>query len=371
MRAAYGLLITTVLITGGAGFIGSHIVEATLEAGLEPIVLDLREPPVEVEHIRGDIRDPEVVQRAVSGADLVCHQAAMVGLGVDLDDMPDYVAHNDLGTAVLLRALRRSRPRRLILASSMVVYGEGRYRCAAHGPVAVPPRTGQDLRAGRFDPLCPECQDRLISEPIAETAPCEPRNVYSATKLHQEHLAYAFARETGTPVTVLRYHNVYGPRMPRNTPYAGVAALFSAALAAGRAPRVFEDGAQLRDFVHVRDVARANLLALTAPEPVPGPLNVCSGTPRSVGELASALHTAAFPGAPQPVVTGEFRLGDVRHVFADPARAAKMLEFRAREDFAAEIGELAHRGFSSPDRSPECVVAERLTRGLAGRDQLQ
>jgi dTDP-L-rhamnose 4-epimerase len=333
--------VTKVLITGGAGLIGSHVVDAALEAGLEPVVLDLREPHVNVEHICGDVRDAALIERVVRGAELVCHQAAMVGLGVDLDDMPGYVAHNDLGTAVLLRALRRSRPRRVVLASSMVVYGEGQYRCAEHGAATALPRTVGDLRARRFDPVCRECQRQLVPQPITENAPCDPRNVYAATKLHQEHLAYAFARETGTPVTVLRYHNVYGPRMPRSTPYAGVAALFADALGAGRAPRVFEDGAQLRDFVHVRDVARANVLALTAPVSVTGAINVCSGVPRSVGELASTLHAVAFPGAPGPTVTGEFRLGDVRHVFADPARAARELGFRAQEDFATGIAELA------------------------------
>jgi dTDP-L-rhamnose 4-epimerase len=165
--------------------------------------------------------------------------------------------------------------------------------------------------------------------------------VYAATKLHQEHLAGVFARETGIPVTALRYHNVYGPRMPRDTPYAGVAALFADALAAGRRPRVFEDGAQLRDFVHVRDIARANLLALTSTTAVDGPVNVCSGNPRSVGELADALHAGAYPDAPPPVVTGEFRAGDVRHVFADPGRADRELGFRAREDFRLGIAELA------------------------------
>jgi dTDP-L-rhamnose 4-epimerase len=333
--------VTKVLITGGAGFVGSHIIESVLEAGLDTVVLDRHRPHADVEHIRGDVRDPASVRRAAAGAELVCHQAAMVGLGVDLDDMPAYVTHNDLGTAVLLRALARERPRRLVLASSMVVYGEGRYRCPRHGTVAVRPRAAEDLRAGRFDPVCPDCRRVPVAEPISEGAPADPRNVYAATKLHQEHLACTFARETGVPVTILRYHNVYGPGMPRDTPYAGVAALFADALAAGRPPRVFEDGEQLRDFVHVRDVARANVLALTAPEPVTGSLNVCSGTPRSVGELAHALRDGAFPGAPEPVVTGEFRLGDVRHVFADPSRAARTLGFHAREDFAAGICELA------------------------------
>jgi dTDP-L-rhamnose 4-epimerase len=304
-------------------------------------VLDLRHPHLDVEHVIGDVRDADLVERAASGVELVCHQAAMVGLGVDLDDMSSYVAHNDLGTAVLLRALARKRPRRLVLASSMVVYGEGRYGCPQHGTITVPPRVPSDLRAGRFEPVCPRCRRALAPEPVSEDAPVDPRNVYAATKLHQEHLAQAFARETGIPVTALRYHNVYGPRMPRDTPYAGVAALFADALARGRAPRVFEDGAQLRDFVHVRDVARANVLALTAPTPATGPINVSSGTPRSVGELASALHTVAYATAPAPAVTGEFRMGDVRHIFADPARAARELGFRAQEDFLLAIAELA------------------------------
>jgi dTDP-L-rhamnose 4-epimerase len=333
--------MTRVLITGGAGFVGSHIVEAAHDAGLEPMVLDLRTPHIDVEHIVGDIRDADLVERAVRDVELVCHQAAMVGLGVALDDMPSYVAHNDFGTAVLLRALARSRPRRLLLASSMVVYGEGRYNCPEHGSVTVPPRTASDLEAGRFDPVCSTCELALVPEAVSEDAPVDPRNVYAATKLHQEQLANAFARETGIPVAALRYHNVYGPRMPRDTPYAGVAALFADALARGRAPGVFEDGLQLRDFVHVRDVARANALALVAPTPVTGPFNVSSGIPRSVGELARALRALAYPAAPQPVVTGGFRIGDVRHIFADPGRAARELGFRAQEDFALGIAEIA------------------------------
>jgi dTDP-L-rhamnose 4-epimerase len=333
--------MTRVLITGGAGFIGSHVIEAALEVGLEPLVLDLRRPGVAVEHVVGDIRDADLVERVVRDVQLVCHQAAMVGLGVDLGDMPSYVAHNDLGTAILLRALSSSSVERLVLASSMVVYGEGRYRCPEHGTVAVPPRTLEDLRAGRFDPACGVCARPLEPQTITEDAPPDPRNVYAATKLHQEHLARAFARETGTAVTALRYHNVYGPGMPRDTPYASVAALFADALARGRAPMVFEDGAQLRDFIHVRDVARANVLALTASRPVDGALNVSSGTPRSVGELARALHRFAYPASPQPIVTGEFRTGDVRHIFADPYRATRELGFRAGEDFAKGIEELA------------------------------
>ena len=334
-------MATRVLVTGGAGFIGSHIVEAALEAGLDPVVLDLRAASADVEQVVGDVRDAGTVKRALRGVELVCHQAAMVGLGVDLDDMPDYAAHNDFGTAVLLRAMRGSLARRLVLASSMVVYGEGRYICSEHGPVPVRPRAVADLRHRRFDPICTSCERGLVPQAVGEDAPLDPRNVYAATKLHQEHLARAFSRETEVPVTALRYHNVYGPRMPRDTPYAGVAALFADALARGRAPRVFEDGAQIRDFVHVRDVARANVLALTARRPVDGPLNVSSGVPRSVGELAVTLRAHAYPGSPAPLVTGEFRPGDVRHIFADPSRAERELGFRAIEDFRSGITELA------------------------------
>jgi dTDP-L-rhamnose 4-epimerase len=335
-----------ILVTGGAGFIGSHIVDALLDRGHEVRVLDTflkaahRERPgyldPRAELIEGDVRDPGVVARAVDGVSAVSHQAAMVGLGVDLGDIADYVSHNDLGTAVLLRALSGFRGP-FVLGSSMVVYGEGRYRCTEHGIVAPPPRSSEDLEAGRFEPPCPRCGRELHAMAVPEDAPLDPRNVYAATKVAQEHLCAAFARETGATVTALRYHNVYGPRMPRDTPYAGVASIFRSALAAGRAPRVFEDGAQRRDFVHVRDVAVANVQALEAG--APGAFNVASGTPRSVGEMADALARATE--GPQPQVTGEWRAGDVRHVFASPKRAATVLGFRAEEDFEAGMREFA------------------------------
>jgi dTDP-L-rhamnose 4-epimerase len=351
--------MSRVLVTGGAGFVGSHVVDALLARGDDVRILDALHPAAHAakpdyldpraEFVAGDVRDGAVVAAALRGVDRVCHQAAMVGLGTDIGDIADYVSHNDLGTAVLLRELARARfAGRLVLASSMVVYGEGRYACAEHGRVRPGPRRPADLAAGQFEPPCPRCGAALKPHSIPEDAPADPRNVYAATKLHQEHLAAAFSRETGVPVTALRYHNVYGPRMPRDTPYAGVASIFASALAAGRAPRVFEDGGQLRDFVHVRDVARANVLALTAPEAVPGAFNVASGTPRSVGEMAHALHAASLAGAPAPVTTGDYRLGDVRHVFASAARAAERLRFRAREPFDAGMAEFATAALRGP-----------------------
>jgi dTDP-L-rhamnose 4-epimerase len=337
-----------VLVTGGAGFIGSHVVDALLAGGAEVRVVDslvahagvpdYLDPAVELRV--ADISTPGVAEAAVAGVDAVCHQAAKVGLGVDFGDVGGYVTDNDLGTARLLEALwRRSFTGRLVLASSMVVYGEGRYRCPQHGDVRPGPRTEADLAAGCFEPACPVagCDQRATWATIDETAPVDPRNVYAATKLHQEHLCSLWASEAGASVVALRYHNVYGPRMPRDTPYAGVASIFRSAVAAGRAPEVYEDGGQTRDFVHVTDVARANVLALTAPVEATIACNVASGVPHTVADLAGAL---ARPGL-EPVITGKWRLGDVRHVVASPARAAQALGFVAAVDFAAGMADFA------------------------------
>ena len=345
-----------VLVTGGAGFVGSHITDALVAASHEVRVVDALLPtahdgppdwrPDGADLRWGDLRDPDVARAAVAGASAVCHQASMVGLGADVGDIADYVAHNDLATAQLLRALAEAHFRgRIVLASSMVVYGEGRYRCAEHGVVVPPPRALTDLEAGRFEPRCPACRRALTAESVPEDAPMDPRNVYAATKLHQEHLLAAFAREVdGVAVTALRYHNVYGPRMPRDTPYAGVASIFRSALERGEAPRVFEDGRQCRDFVHVADVARANVLALTRDEPAPGAFNVASGTPRTVGEMASALSQ----GRVAPVVTAAFRRGDVRHVFASVDRARDLLGFSASIGLEDGMREFATAALRSP-----------------------
>ena len=332
--------VRRILVTGGAGFVGSHVVDLLVDADYEVVVLDSLvahpdgPPPwlrPEAELIVADVRDPDAWLRAARGVDAVCHQAARVGLGIDFSDVGRYVADNDLGTAIGLWGLHElGFAGRIVLASSMVVYGEGRYTCAAHGDVRPGPRTQRDLDAGRYEPPCPDCGAALAWAAITEDALLDPRNVYAATKLHQEHLCAVYGREHDVAVSALRYHNVYGPRMPRDTPYAGVASIFGSAVERGEAPRVFEDGGQTRDFVHVVDVARANVAALTADEPVPGPFNVASGTPRTVLDLARAV--CAGTGL-EPSVVGGGRLGDVRHVVASPAKAERQLGFRAVEPF--------------------------------------
>ncbi|MCB0828501.1 MAG: NAD-dependent epimerase/dehydratase family protein [Solirubrobacterales bacterium] len=342
-----------VLVTGGEGFIGSHVVDLLVEAGRDVRVVDCLHPAAhsgrpgylnpDAEYVTADLEDRSAFEAVLDGVEAVCHQAAMVGLGKDFGDAEDYVAANCLGTARLLSAMsRRDFRGPLVLASSMVVYGEGGYSCPEHGPVRPPARSPEDLQGGRFEPRCPDCGAELAPFPIGEETPPDPRSVYAATKLHQEHLCGLFARECdGVRYTALRYHNVYGPRMPRDTPYAGVASIFRSSLAEGRPPAVFEDGGQIRDFVHVRDVARANLLALDAGPDACGTYNVASGRPRTIIEMASLLAEAAGTGAPPPQVTGQFRLGDVRHVFADAGRARDRLGFTAEIGLEAGMSEFA------------------------------
>jgi dTDP-L-rhamnose 4-epimerase len=335
-----------VLLTGGAGFIGRHVHAELTRAGHETRVFDSfradvhRSPRPDATAIVGDVRDPSAVDAALDGVDSVIHLAAKVGLGVDVQDLPDYADTNVTGTATLLAAMAGRGVSRLVLASSMVVYGEGLGRCAQHGPVAPGQRLETQLRQGSFESPCPVCRQPLSPMAVPETARLDPRNAYAVSKLAQEQLAASWARSTGATVTSLRYHNVFGPGLPRDTPYAGVAAIFLSALRRNLAPRVFEDGGQRRDFVHVRDVAAATVAALDVAGPDGQALNIGSGTARTVGELAAAL--AHVTGGPAPVISGDYRLGDVRHITADCRLARTVLDWQPGESFLAGIAELAH-----------------------------
>jgi len=340
---------STVMVTGGVGFIGRHVVGAALAAGHDLRVLDSLEPsshptppvlPPGATFVRADVRDTPAVTDALRGVDVVVHLAAKVGLGVHLADMGDYASVNDVGTASVLTAADAAGVGSVVLASSMVVYGDGRYRCPAHGNVAPAARTVAQLEAGQFDPPCPVCGDALEPELTTESAPTDPRNSYAVSKLAQELYARVWSDVTGGRVTALRYHNVYGPGMPRNTPYAGIAAVFRSQLLAGDPPRVYEDGRQRRDFVHVRDVAAATVAAIGDTQPGLRVYNIGSGEVRTVGELAVALATSI--GGPPPVVTGQYRAGDVRHITASAARARAELHWAPTVGFADGIAELVH-----------------------------
>lgn len=343
-----------VVVTGGAGFIGSAVLRALSASSAEVVVVDSLRADVHrdggraardrlaalgVQLVPADVRDLTAMRDALAGADAVVHLAAKVGLGVDLDDLDDYVSSNSLGTAVVLRACHAAGVRRVVQASSMVIYGEGAYTCPAHGSVAPAPRAAARLANGEFDPPCPRCGADLSPGLVDEDAPTDPRNTYAATKVAQEQLAAVWARETGGTCTSLRLHNVYGPGMPRSTPYAGVAAIFWSAAADGKPPQVFEDGGQRRDFVHVDDVARAFVAGLARADSGHAAYNVGSGVVHTIGDLAAEL--ASLAGAPAPEVTGAFRLGDVRHITASSARAARELGWRATVPFRAGLAGLS------------------------------
>jgi dTDP-L-rhamnose 4-epimerase len=340
-----------VLLTGGAGFIGGHVLAELLNRGHDVRVLDSLRPdvhrdpdgwttPTDVEALIGDVRDAAILDRALVGVDAVIHLAAKVGLGLAIGDMPDYASSNDVGTAELLVAMARADVLRLTLASSMVVYGEGFGRCAEHGQVRPAPRLESALAQGQFEPPCPVCGRPLDNLLVAEDTPFDPRNAYASSKAAQEFYASNWARATGGAAAMMRYHNVYGPGMPRDTPYAGVASIFTSALRRGEAPQVFEDGWQRRDFIHVRDVAAATVVACEGQMDGVAAYNVGSGTPRTVGDMAAALATAL--NGPSPVVTGQYRLGDVRHITADSSRLRATFGWRPLVDFSEGMAEFAY-----------------------------
>ncbi len=342
-----------VLLTGAAGFIGSRVDAALRSAGHDVVAVDALLPaahgpnPVLPKGChRVDVGDGEALAPLLDGVDLVCHQAAMVGAGVDAADAPAYGVHNDFATTVLLAQMFAAGVRRLVLASSMVVYGQGRYACPDHGVIDPLPRRRADLDAGIFEHRCPACGLDVTWLLVDEDAALRPRSLYAASKVAQEHYALAWSEATGGSVVALRYHNVYGPGMPRDTPYSGVAAIFRSSLEKGEPPRVFEDGAQMRDFVHVDDVAAANAASaqlLAADREGFTAVNVCSGRPVSILEVAAALCDARreSSGSASPVITGQYRSGDVRHIVADPGRAAEVLGFRAAVDPREGLREFA------------------------------
>jgi dTDP-L-rhamnose 4-epimerase len=339
------------LVTGGAGFIGRGVTAAMVTAGHEVRVLDALLPeahpsgrapelPDGVEFVHGDLRDEATVAAALRGVDVVSHQAAVVGRGKEILDARHHVGCNDFGTATLLAEMTRAGIGRLILAGSVVVYGSSRYDCPEHGRTRPGGRGAADLAAGRFQPVCPTCGAGLADSPVHEDDLCDPpRNVYAVTKLAQELLVDAWATQTAACAVSLRYHNVYGPHMPYASAYSGVTATFRSAVLAGVAPEVYEDGAPQRDFVHVDDIVSANTAALGYAGTGLRVFNVASGMPLSILDVATVLAKAG--DGPPPVITGRYRVGDVRDIVASPARIISELGWRPAVDPAMGLEEFA------------------------------
>jgi dTDP-L-rhamnose 4-epimerase len=368
-----------VLVTGGAGFIGSHLVAALRARGLAVRVLDrldaqvhgagARAPqalPRDVEFRHGSVTDRRAVEGAVDGVRAVVHLAAAVGVGQSMYDIAAYVEANSGGTAVLLDALAGRRPPvdRLVVASSMSIYGEGRYRCPACGPIAPGLRPVAQLEARRWELSCPACGGPAAPTPTDEEQVLRPTSVYAVTKRDQEELALCVGRAYGIPTVALRLFNVYGPGQSLSNPYTGVAAIFASRLRNGQPPVIFEDGGQTRDFVHVQDVVAAFCLALERPQVTDVAVNVGTGQATSVLEVAGLLGKA-LGVATEPEIVGKFREGDVRHCIADIERARRLLGFAPRMALADGIPDLARWAGTAEARDRVAVArAELEKRGL-------
>jgi dTDP-L-rhamnose 4-epimerase len=370
-----------VLITGGAGFVGSHLADALTAAGHEVTLYDSLEPQVHGDRTRppyldpahrlvvGDVRDGGTLAPLVRAADLVVHLAAKVGVAQSMYQVRAYADANSVGFASLLQALAddRGRVRKLLVASSMSVYGEGAYDCPEHGRVAPRLRSDTQLAERRWEPLCPTCAAPLRPVPTDETKPLQPTSIYAITKRDHEEMALAFGAAYRLPTVALRFFNIYGSRQALSNPYTGVAANFAARLLNGRPPLVYEDGRQLRDFVHVSDVVRACQLALDQPAADHGVFNVGSGRPRSVLDVATTLaHELGMEL--EPVPSGQFRAGDVRHCYADLARAGRELGYRPRIPFEDGVCELLAWVRAQPGVRDDGgqAAAQLAARGLLG-----
>src|SRR3989338_1683641 len=321
-----------ILVTGGAGFIGSHLVDALVKVGHTVRVLDILEPQVHggrrpdylnssAKYMDGDVRNRDLLRTALRGIEVVFHQAAMVGVGQSMYQIERYVSANGLGTAIILDVIVNDKIplKRLIVASSMSIYGDGQYACAACGPIAPSLREASQLKQQDWEMRCPNCQKTARPQPTPETKPLIPTSVYAVTKRDQEELCLSVGRSYQIPTVALRYFNVYGPRQALSNPYTGVCAIFSARIKNRHAPLIFEDGGQTRDFIDVRDIVQANLLVMTHPKVVDGAFNVGTGHPTSILDIARTLsHLYGIPLEPQ--ITKKFRAGDIRHCVADVSK---------------------------------------------------
>lgn len=370
--------MTRVLVTGGAGFIGSHVTDLLLATGYAVRILDNLSPQIhgsdpdlgyldsEAELLVGDVRDPAAVAGALADVDAVIHLAAAVGVGQSMYEIVSYTQTNDLGTANLLEALSRHPVQRLVCASSMSIYGEGLAR-RANGETIVPDeRPIEQFRRGLWE-LVDEDGSPLTPLPTPESKPPALSSVYALNKYNQERLSLIVGKAYGIPTVALRFFNVYGPRQALSNPYTGVLAIFAARLLNDRPPMVFEDGQQRRDFVHVSDVAKACLLALETKQGVGEVYNVGSGQSRSILSVANDLASVMGVSQITPQIAGKYRMGDIRHCFADIGKSQAGLGFAPHVDFRDGLEELAEwLGSQVAIDAVDRATAELASRGLVG-----
>jgi dTDP-L-rhamnose 4-epimerase len=364
------------LVTGGAGFVGSHVVARLSERGDEVVVLDSLEQqvhegaepsfPAGVRFISGDVGDPEAVDQALDDANTVVHLAAAVGVGQSMYEIDRYVRLNTMATATFLERLiaMPRRPSRLVVASSMSIYGEGEYECGEHGAVAPRPRSETQLLAREWECRCPHCGLELRPRPTRETKPLIPTSIYAITKRDHEEMALVVGDAYGIPTVALRFFNVYGPGQALSNPYTGVAAIFASRLLNGRPPVIFEDGRQTRDFIHVSDIVEGILLALESEDAVGQAVNLGTGRGTSVDEVAQAL-AKGLDVELDAERTAQYRAGDIRHCFADIERARTLLGFNATVGLDDGMKRLAEwlEGQEAVDRV-DAATQELVARGL-------
>jgi dTDP-L-rhamnose 4-epimerase len=344
-----------VLATGGAGFIGSYLVDALIEGGYDVRIFDSLEPQVHgtgrrvpdylnpsAELVIGDVRDRAALKQALDGVDVVFHFAAAVGVGQSMYEIQRYVEANSLGGATLLDILANEEHsvRKLVVASSMSVYGEGKYECVECGVAYPRLRSEEQLRQRRWEMLCPYCGGEMRPLPTDESKPLYPTSIYAVTKRDHEEMFLCFGQAYNVPTVALRFFNVYGPRQALSNPYTGVAAIFSSRLLNGQPPVIYEDGRQSRDFIHVQDIVRASLLAMERDEANHQVFNVGTGRSLSVLDVAEVLIDHLADGEMEPQIVGQYRRGDIRHCYADIGRIKEALGFVPEIAFEDGVADL-------------------------------
>lgn len=368
-----------ILITGGAGFVGSHLADGLIREGHKVRILDDLTRQVhpegkrpeylstEAELVVGDVRDPNLLREALRGVHVIYHFAATVGVGQSMYEISRYMSVNTLGTAELLQAIldMRMTPEKLVVASSMSIYGEGRYLCPKSGREINPPvRPVSQLRESHWDLLCSECGSPLKPISTNEDKPSDINSIYALSKRDQEELCIIFGRTYDVPVTALRFFNIYGTRQALSNPYTGVAAIFASRLINGQAPLVFEDGEQMRDFVSIHDIVRANILAMERAESNGQIINIGCGKPITIRRVAEIL--AHSLGADlEPIITYKYRAGDIRHCYADVSRARLLLGYEPQVTHEQGFLELAEwlKSQEAEDNA-ETMLQQLTTYGL-------